>query len=155
MNSKSLMIEIETLYREQRERYNRRPGAPQAPTTRYQLDFAFKNLDIFEDVNKALITFMTANLGLNSADDAGFKNFLKTFVNRFFFFEEKASKSTLPENEANGGPIAAKDVIMADVTTNSKIEGSSDQRKSFSFYANTNFYVFFRLYQVCIIFSNI
>lgn len=142
MNSKSLMIEIETLYREQRDRNYRRPVSAPTPTTRYQLDFAFKDLKVFEDANKALNTFMAVNLGLNSADDASFKNFLNTFVNRFFFTEEKITKSKPPSNEANVESKTNKDVLMADVDTN------TSARKSYSFYANTNFYVFFRLYQV-------
>ena len=140
MNSKSMMIEIETLYREQRDRQYRRPvSAPvSAPTTRYQLDFAFKDMTLFEDVNQALTTFMSVNLGLNSADDASFKNFVKTFVNRFFMLEEKSS------NSANGDMKPRKDVVMTDIDATAK----DNTRNSYSFYANTHFYVFFRLYQV-------
>ena len=150
MNSKSMMIEIETLYREQRDRHYRRPvSAPvSAPTTRYQLDFAFKDINLFDDVNQALTTFMSVNLGLNSADDASFKNFVKTFVNKFFLLEEKSSKSKLFTNESNGDVNSRKDVVMTDIDATAKEISDSSTRSSYSFYVNTNFYVFFRLYQV-------
>jgi histone deacetylase complex regulatory component SIN3 len=149
MNSKSLIIEIETLYREQRDRHYRRPVSVPvpAPTTRYQLDFAFKDLSVFEDANKAITTFMSVNLGLNSADDVSFKNFLKTFVNKFFLVEEKPSISKLSSNEVNGESKPSKDVVMTDVDAAAKTSETSS-RNAYSFYANTNFYVFFRLYQV-------
>ena len=140
MNPKSLMIEIETLHREQQERNYRRAGAPTGPTTRYQLDFAFKDLSILYYVNSMLVIFMECNMSLNPADDASLKTFLKSFVNRFFFIETEIS---IPpeENIAN-----KNDIIMAD--NDSKIAFSVNERKTYSFYANTNFYVFFRLYQV-------
>ena len=43
MNVKSLVTEIETLYREQ---WDKRVN----PSTRYQFDFAFKEADMFKDV---------------------------------------------------------------------------------------------------------
>ena len=150
MNSKSLLIEIETLYREQRERH-RRGTAVAAPAGRYQLDFSFKDLQVFQDVKNILIAFMETNMQLSPSDETGYKDFLDNFIPRFFLVNEPAVKESADEG-SNGDSKVPNDIVMTD-TENMNGSAASlpkpKSRASYSFYANTHFYVFFRLYQVC------
>jgi hypothetical protein len=144
MLSKSLLIEIETLYREQRERQIRNGGPVTGPTTRYQFDFAFKDLEIFSDAQKLIMTFMESNMTFSPSDETAIKEFFKGFLPKFFLFDKGSM--------TDGDFKAPNDVIMSDTTTNGVAIVVSDPKRrprtSFSFYANTNFYTFFRLFQV-------
>ena len=120
MAAKSMLTEIETLYREQRERHQRKTGSNVLPSNRYQFDFAFKDRSIFGDVERIIFAFLESSLSLSSSDEKRIKDFLVNFLYKFFNLDP-ADGST--------------DVEMND-------------RPSYAIYTNTLLYVFYRLYQV-------
>ena len=141
MSSKSLVTEIETLYREQRERQQRRNNVS-VPTNRYQLDFSFKDLDIFNDSIKILNTFLENNMSLSASDEKGIGDFVSLLIHRFFllsFNNVNGVNGTNQSNESNEtNEMNGLDVEMTDKTS----------RPCYSLYSNTLLYVFYRLFQM-------
>ncbi|KAI8904077.1 SIN3-like protein B, transcription regulator [Gorgonomyces haynaldii] len=125
VNVKSLLTEIEVLHREQREKRS-------ALANRYQFDFAFNNLAIFEDCSQLLSAYVeTGPGGLSNADEDRILELLKSFVPLFFFLNEQS----LPEEEGDKMEVDGQ-------------EQAPRRRTTYSFYANTALYALFRLYQM-------
>lgn len=155
MGSKSLVLVIETLYKEQKEGQYRRSGVSNLPTNRYQFDFAFKDAEMFPDATKVIFSFVESSLALSPGDEAMFKDFVVSFSSKFFHLDEKTT-AAMSEGESTDSKVP-NDTVMTDADAH---EGAlnangvpqtlkNKSRPSYSLYANTPFYVFFRLYQVC------
>ncbi|KAI8928211.1 hypothetical protein BC831DRAFT_412149 [Entophlyctis helioformis] len=165
INIKSIVTEIEVLQREQREKRSNLAN-------RYQFDFAFKKLDVFSHVRRLIISFMGDNL--SKEDLTSIRDFLKIFVKKFFLIEDLAgydddydvwlpppdddgqsqngSVSPRRNGGSNGGMgngSGAMDVDMPEAPFSDKGSDVNGRRRtSYTFYANSAVYVFFRLYQM-------
>ena len=109
---------------------------------RYQLDFIFKDAEVFEDA------FRITSLALESMggeEDKIREDVLKGFLMSFFFVEHNTEFS---EEEGEGLGIQMDQPDKA-TKISPKFLDAPEERKALTFYANTNLYVFLRLYQVC------
>ena len=170
ISSKSLVSEIETMYREQREKIL---ISEQNLGPFYQFDFSFKDGELFHTC-RDMITRSLESLpfseksvtdGNESLNDKQKVNqFLRKFCGRFFwipteefgsdeideFCEINEDETESSENENNKSQNRDTDVIMEQVGESEKPSETQDRpkRPSYTMYANTSLYVFFRLYQV-------
>lgn len=82
MSARNLISEIETLYREQKERR----GDP-LQNQRYQLDFYFRDPDIFKTVRRLLrkqLSLSISTMGINESQIAKIIDVVDTFIPNFF-----------------------------------------------------------------------
>ncbi|KAJ3299229.1 Transcriptional regulatory protein sin3, partial [Blyttiomyces sp. JEL0837] len=106
ISSKTLVTEIDMIYREQKQRrqtlaHASRPTMSGGFTgnnssllslssvayTRYQLDFKFSDPTVFRDARKMIMTQVSHTSAISHADEERIGEFLSNFVRRFFFVE--------------------------------------------------------------------
>ncbi|KAJ3094926.1 Transcriptional regulatory protein sin3 [Phlyctochytrium planicorne] len=123
MGTKSLVAEIENIYREQREKRalltngSSLPGFNNVPLTRYQIEQRFKDPEIFRDVRRLIMGQVTNTQSISQSDEDRIGEFLATFVRRFFFVENV--DDLVDEEEADGdADDSAMDVDDASSTQN-------------------------------------
>lgn len=90
MGARNLITEMETLYREQKERHK-----DPLRNQRYQLDFYFRVPEIFRTIRKLLrrqlsVSVNTMNIGKNQA--LKILDVIDTFIPSFFCLVSRASK---------------------------------------------------------------
>ena len=157
VNLKSLLTEIEVLQREQREKRS-------TLANRYQFDFVFKNSEIFKDCEDIVCSFIESNMP--SSDEEKIVSLFKELVPLFFFVnnndsadQEGATNEARPtESLPNENSMDVDENEHA--ATNGEAPGEDDsknvdgatpgnrKRSTYSFYANTALYAFFRLFQM-------
>jgi paired amphipathic helix protein Sin3a len=167
-NVKSLVTEIEVLSREQR---NKRSSL----ANRYQFDFIFANKDsLYEDCSKIILDYIDASMSLATNEEEKMILLVKEFIPKFFLLNANSVSSPVedkgfkPVVVANHGVDQdeemkedAEDKIMMSEprvsANNGEVVGTrvdtdvppaTRKRSTYSFYANTPLYSFFRLYQV-------
>ncbi|KAJ3220080.1 Transcriptional regulatory protein sin3 [Dinochytrium kinnereticum] len=90
MSTKTLIAEIENIYREQKERkalLTHGAAKDNVPLTRYQLELRFKDPEIFRDVRRLIMGQVTNTQSISQSDEDRIGEFLASFVRRFFFSE--------------------------------------------------------------------
>ncbi len=130
---KHLVGEIETILREQKEKRSSFAG-------RYQLDFVFRDAAVFEDAFR-LVAFALENVG--GEETRIREDVLKGFVMPFFAVEHATE---FAEDEGQGLGIQMEQEPPVRVAA--RFVDAPEERKTLTFYANTNLYAFLRLYQV-------
>ncbi|KAJ3145353.1 Transcriptional regulatory protein sin3 [Irineochytrium annulatum] len=106
VSGKSLICEIEDLYREQRERRSVLSAAASssahhhhllailngtapnaAPLTRYQMEFRFHDPEVFRDCRKMILMMVAYTGSISQGDEDRIAEFLTTFIRKFFLVE--------------------------------------------------------------------
>ncbi|RKO92645.1 hypothetical protein BDK51DRAFT_18371 [Blyttiomyces helicus] len=108
---KALVTEIESLYREQREKRS-------SLLNRYQFDFAFKDPEVFRDVHRLLKLQVEVILGDNEDDRV--KELLGVFIRRFFaleIFSEDDDSDDSDDDEEGEDSDSEMDVDDGSVST--------------------------------------
>lgn len=110
---KNLVTEIETVYREQRERKALTTNISLPPSStytthiptlgRYQFDFGFKDLDLFRDTNRLIMYYCENGANVANSDYEKVEMFLKGFMSRVFFLDAMFSQ----QQEQQGGNVSA------------------------------------------------
>jgi paired amphipathic helix protein Sin3a len=152
--TKSLINEIEVLQLEQKEKKS-------TLANRYQFDFSFKNLDMFQHVDTILLSYIENTQTISSAEEEKMKGMLQDFLPKYFNLESSKQDDDgqdgnamevdpeVPESNGNGN----LDSMEVDQTASVPVQASEQsqtiggKRSSFALYANNALYCFFRLYQ--------
>ncbi|KAI8847373.1 hypothetical protein BC829DRAFT_396748 [Chytridium lagenaria] len=132
MSAKALASEIENIYREQRERkalLTTQAATPaglkdSVPLTRYQIEFRYKDLEIFTDVRRLIMDQVTHAQNISQSDEERIEEFLVNFVRRFFCVEsvdvvritpkrEDDAESGSGDNEDSGSVANGDDSAMS------------------------------------------
>jgi histone deacetylase complex regulatory component SIN3 len=122
-------MEIEVLHREQREKKS-------ALANRYQFDFVFKRSRVFQDCQFILRDYIKGALSLSADEDEKVFQIIDEFIPTFFFLNDVEETQIEEPME-----IDSSEQVVAE-------EDKVHKRTSYTFYANTNLYAFFRLYQM-------
>ncbi|KAJ3087675.1 Transcriptional regulatory protein sin3 [Quaeritorhiza haematococci] len=148
LNMKSLVTEIESIYREQREDGDTtaQPPAQHATTTtaaansssstsstRYQFDFQFKDKDLFRDVKNIILEGVDAG----SVNPRHIRGFLNSFVKKFFWVEDIGGMESEDDSDSDDDDDGAgsqrsvdTDTEMEDGETSSGGGGRSSSGRS-------------------------
>lgn len=170
LTGRSLVAEIENVWREQ----GRDAGDGEAP--RYQFDFGFRAPDVMRDVRKLVVRSVTdAGEDENvAATKERVNGFMRSFFGRFFLnsgeengvddedeFESGAREGspgsdmdTDDEGKGGGKSTGLRRGLMIKKLKESKeksdgyVEEGKSGKSVYAFYANSQLYTLFRLYQV-------
>ncbi|KAJ3140366.1 Transcriptional regulatory protein sin3 [Physocladia obscura] len=155
LTPKTLITEIENLYREQRERkrlsmslsgqhqygfQSTNPGGPltATPFTRQQMDFTFPEPRIFSDARRLIMMQVGTTGGISQSDEDRIEEFLRNFSKKFFASEESNTISGV-EQTAAFVPVSADDEGDEDEEmSNSSVGGEGDEGSTTGTGSNLN-----------------
>ncbi|KAI9093851.1 hypothetical protein DFS34DRAFT_630591 [Phlyctochytrium arcticum] len=123
MSAKSLLAEVETIAREQREKRSNLPN-------RYQFDFIFKDQKLFEDVRQLLRMQVEMSVSLNDPESRKIRRFLRFFVDQFFELTPSPIDPEELESEDEDDDVDVDTEDDATILRNGKARAAANLRRN-------------------------
>jgi paired amphipathic helix protein Sin3a len=139
ISTKTFMAEIKGFAETQREELKRLIASPQeiprdaalrhATFSTHQLEYLFKDPEIFRDARKLIMSQVTNTHAISHANEDRIGEFLGTFVRRFYFVEsyDDLSAFSSPEDEGEEGIEDDGQIVRGRSLTRSKSSDVEDE----------------------------